>query len=146
MEELPDSYFGTVTKDKWGGVAMPFVSVFDHSLSNAQRSDRTESRTSTTIGSAVAVLIAAASLVGPRPSHAQEAVEGEQTTPRGPVEQIVVTGSRIGRADGFEAPTPVTVLGETELRSFASSNIADSINSLPVFAGSMTPGSAVANG
>jgi len=122
---------------------MPFSNLLDHCLAQTQRSDRTESGTSTTLGSAIAVLIAAASFAGP--SHAQQATSGEQTTQRATVEQIIVTGSRIGRADGFEAPTPVTVLGDAELRTFASPNIADAVNSLPAFAGSMTPGSTTAN-
>jgi outer membrane receptor protein involved in Fe transport len=51
------------------------------------------------------------------------------------VEQIVVTGSRIVR-DGYEAPTPTTVLGVEELQRKAPVNIADQINQLPALAGS----------
>src|SRR5690606_31275212 len=91
--------------------------------------------------SAAALLTAMALAAGMQPTYAQDA---DSEAGRN-LEQIIVSGSRIGRADGFEAPTPVTVMGEAELRSFASPNIADSINSLPVFAGSMTPGSSVAN-
>lgn len=123
---------------------MIFTNVFYRSLASAEQSDRIEFKAPTTI-STVALLVAAASLAGPQPSYAQETNADQQTTQRDTLEQIVVTGSRIGRIDGFEAPTPVTVLGDAELRSFASSNIADSVNSLPVFAGSMTPGSTVAN-
>ncbi|WP_116812716.1 TonB-dependent receptor plug domain-containing protein [Steroidobacter cummioxidans] len=107
----------TVTPDSWPGFKAP------------------------TIGATA--LLAAMALMAPQFSYAQDAAD--QSTPSSSLEQIVVTGSRIGRVDGFEAPTPVTVMGEAELRSFASPNIADSINSMPVFAGSMTPGSSVAN-
>lgn len=115
---------------------MPFSNVSSYSLPNTGQGYIVRSRATTPIGSAVALLIAAASLAGPQSSYAQETTS---------VEQVIVTGSRIGRADGFEAPTPVTVVGEADLRTFASPNIADAVNSLPAFAGSMTPGSTVAN-
>ncbi|MBB5732076.1 outer membrane receptor protein involved in Fe transport [Altererythrobacter atlanticus] len=51
---------------------------------------------------------------------------------------IVVTGSRIVR-DGYEAPTPTTVLGAEEILTNAPNNIADLVNRLPALAGSATP-------
>ncbi len=51
------------------------------------------------------------------------------------LEAVVVTGSRIVR-DGYEAPTPTTVLGVEELQRKAPVNIADQINQLPALAGS----------
>lgn len=59
----------------------------------------------------------------------------------GVAEEIVVTGSRIVR-DGYEAPTPVSVLGADELMARAPQNIADAVNALPSFANSRTPHSA----
>lgn len=53
-------------------------------------------------------------------------------------DDIVVTGSRIVR-DGYEAPTPVTVLGQAEIQASAPTNIADLVNQLPSVAGSTTP-------
>src|ERR1700749_3911913 len=47
-------------------------------------------------------------------------------------EQVVVTGSRVAR-DGFQAPTPVTVLGADFLNAKADVNIADSVTQLPQF-------------
>lgn len=55
------------------------------------------------------------------------------------LEAITVTGSRIARADGYEAPTPVSVLGVEDLNKMATTTIADSVNRLPAFAGSQTP-------
>ena len=49
---------------------------------------------------------------------------------------IVVTGSRIS-ASGFNAPTPVTVASSEKLREAAPGNLADGLNQLPVFAGSI---------
>ncbi len=73
-----------------------------------------------------------------------------QTAPAGQsaqapaVEEIVVTGSRVIR-DGYEAPTPVSVMSAEMLNAFADTNIADSVNKLPAFSGSVTPRSATAN-
>ncbi|WP_375249312.1 TonB-dependent receptor plug domain-containing protein [Sphingomonas sp.] len=52
---------------------------------------------------------------------------------------VVVTGTRIIR-DGFQAPTPLTVLTQEEIRnSSPSNNIADFVNQLPALAGSTRP-------
>ena len=55
------------------------------------------------------------------------------------LEAITVTGSRIARADGYEAPTPVSVLGADDLNKMATTTIADSVNRLPAFTNSQTP-------
>ncbi len=53
--------------------------------------------------------------------------------------QIVVTGSRIVR-NGFQAPTPLTVLTQEEIQnSSPSNNIADFVNQQPQLAGSTRP-------
>jgi len=54
------------------------------------------------------------------------------------LDEVVVTGSRIVR-DGYEAPTPLTVISTAVLEAAATSNIADQLNTMPVFAGSLTP-------
>jgi outer membrane receptor protein involved in Fe transport len=53
------------------------------------------------------------------------------------LEEVVVTGSRIAR-DGYDAPTPVNVLGAAEIAATAPANIADFVNTLPSVAGSTT--------
>jgi len=53
-------------------------------------------------------------------------------------EEIVVTGSRVVR-DGYEAPTPVSVLGAEELNAMNAVNVADAVNALPAFSGSQNP-------
>jgi iron complex outermembrane receptor protein len=123
---------------------MPFSNVFDYDRPITEQSDPARFKASPTIRAAM-MLAAAALLTGPLPGYAQEVSSDQQMAQRGPVEQIVVTGSRIGRADGFEAPTPVSVLSATDLQSFASDNIADAINTMPAFAGSATPGSSIQN-
>ncbi|MET0281881.1 MAG: TonB-dependent receptor [Steroidobacteraceae bacterium] len=54
------------------------------------------------------------------------------------LEEVVVSGSRVVR-DGYQAPTPVSVVTAEELQSFASTNVADALNTLPAIAGSLTP-------
>ncbi len=54
------------------------------------------------------------------------------------VEAVVVTGSHIVR-DGYEAPTPVTVLGKDTLDAMGKINIADAVNQLPQLMSSITP-------
>ena len=51
---------------------------------------------------------------------------------------IYVTGSRIQR-DGAEAPTPLTVIGAELLEQRASTNVADTLNELPLFRPLVTP-------
>ncbi len=49
-----------------------------------------------------------------------------------------MTGSRIVR-DGFQAPTPLTVVGSEELQASGTPNVADYVNTIPAFAGSRMP-------
>ena len=53
-------------------------------------------------------------------------------------EEIVVTGSRIVR-DGYEAPTPMTVLDASVFQQQATSSIADALSQVPAFAGNIRP-------
>ena len=75
-----------------------------------------------------------AAILGASSAHAADA----QTAQAPQVEEIVVTGSRVVR-DGYEAPTPVSVVGIETLQNAATSNLADSINQLPTLQGSSTP-------
>jgi len=55
------------------------------------------------------------------------------------VQEVTVTGSRIQRADGFSAPTPVTVVGADRLEQRAIANVGDALNELPSFRASTNP-------
>ena len=79
---------------------------------------------------AVAAILAA----GSAPAYAADAQAAQ--TPA--VEEVVITGSRIVR-DGYEAPTPVSVVTVEQLQTSATSNIADYVNTLPSISGSTTP-------
>src|SRR5688572_17318429 len=55
------------------------------------------------------------------------------------VDEIVVTGTRIIR-DGYQAPTPLTVItAEALAAGTATANLADTLNTMPVFANSTSP-------
>ncbi len=55
------------------------------------------------------------------------------------LEEVTVTGTRIVR-DGYEAPTPLTVIGIDDLQTQSSTgNVADTLNMQPVFQVSQTP-------
>ncbi len=71
-----------------------------------------------------------------------QAQQAQSTAPA--VDEIVVTGTRVVR-DGYEAPTPVSVIGIEQLDNQATANLADSINQLPTLLGSSTPQGSVAN-
>lgn len=80
------------------------------------------------------VLVLTASLV------AATAVAQEQTD-TAPSDDVLgavtVTGSRIVR-DGYEAPTPVTVIGVEQIQQAPQQHISDFVNRLPAFGGGMS--------
>ena len=61
------------------------------------------------------------------------------TADSGTLQEIQVTGSRISNISSFGAPTPVTALGAEELVNSTPTTIADALNKLPQFNGSVTP-------
>ena len=81
--------------------------------------------------------LATASLAALVQGHAQ-AQTPAQTAQAAPVEEIVVTGTRVQR-DGYEAPTPLTVVGVEQIEAAAPTNIAEFVQSMPQIAGSATP-------
>ena len=87
--------------------------------------------------------VSAAAIFAMTAPHAAYAQAPAQTAQTPNVEEIVVTGTRIIR-DGYEAPTPLSVLGSTEIEAAAPANIADFVNQLPSLAGSSTPRSTTA--
>ncbi len=82
------------------------------------------------IGFSAMAMASAASAQGTAVA-AQTAEEGERA--------IVVTGTRVIR-DGYQAPTPLTVLNTEEIQnSSPSNNVADFVNQMPSLAGSTRP-------
>ncbi len=88
--------------------------------------------------------LAAASMIALLAAMPVTAIAADAQQAQGsPVEEIVITGSRIIR-DGYEAPTPLTVIDSAALaQQQTTSNIAETINTMPVFAGGMTPSQGV---
>lgn len=85
------------------------------------------------------VAMTAIALVHSAPALAQEATAAPDSVEAAPVDQIVVTGSRVTR-DGFEAPTPVMVLTQEDIQnSSPTNNIADFVNQMPALAASIRP-------
>jgi len=74
------------------------------------------------------------------PASAQEQVAQAAAA----VDEIVVTGSRIVR-DGYEAPTPTTVLSAEQFQQQAQPNVIDYLTTLPAFAGNYTPQTSTQN-
>lgn len=78
----------------------------------------------------------------PAPVTPAPAARAAETTAA--TEEITVTGSRITR-DGFDQPTPVTVIGTADIQAAAPANIADFVNQIPSVAGSVTPANSQRN-
>ncbi|WP_423603622.1 TonB-dependent receptor plug domain-containing protein [Sphingomonas sp. MS122] len=89
-----------------------------------------------------AVILAVSLIAGA--AHAQtapvETAEPEQPAEPEAGPEITVTGSRIVR-DGYDAPTPVSVISTKELKAEAPANISDFVNTLPAVRGSGTAAS-----
>ncbi len=78
-------------------------------------------------GSAIALGIALAFSAPAAAQTAPQQAQAEENTG-----EIVITGSRISTA-GFDAPTPTTVIGATELQQAGRTDIAASLADLPQF-------------
>jgi len=74
------------------------------------------------------------------PVMAQDAAPAPAADAEEQIEAITITGTRIAR-DGYDAPTPVSVLGVQEMQAQAAPNVADFVNQIPAIAGSSTPSS-----
>jgi outer membrane receptor protein involved in Fe transport len=82
-------------------------------------------------------VLAGLAVSGPAAAQAQEAPA--QPAAGSDNDEILVTGSRI-RRDGFQNPTPLTVLTQEDIQNTSpTNNIADFVNQLPQLAGSTKP-------
>ena len=88
-----------------------------------------------------ALALAAYSFAGPQLAYGAEAAPPSDQSAQSELEEIVITGSRIVR-EGYEAPTPLSVIDTATLERAPASNIAEYVNTLPVFAGSQQPNTA----
>jgi len=86
-------------------------------------------------------LVLSAGLYG-LPALAQNATQSAAAVADAEVDEITVTGSRI-RVEGYEAPTPVTVVGLEALERDARPDIGDVLRQLPAFGSSSGPSNSV---
>ena len=100
-------------------------------MSNITSRPSLRSAISKCLGTALAC-VSLVALNVPVDAHAQETSMAE-----GPIDSVTVTGTRIAR-DGYDAPTPVSVLGAEEIQTSGSANVADFVNTLPSVLGSAT--------
>ena len=82
----------------------------------------------------VSALAMVSSMVAAHGASAQTPAAPAQNAQAPAVEEIVVTGSRV-ISNGYEAPTPVTVMGEAAIAQANQPNIADFVGQLPAFGG-----------
>lgn len=72
-------------------------------------------------------------------AFAQDAPAAQASEPEPDVTQeITVTGTRIQR-DGYQAPTPLTMINAEDMEATAPANVADYVNDIPSLVGSVTP-------
>ncbi len=100
------------------------------------------SRKSYYYGTTASTVIAMTLLSG-QALAAQQAPAGQSSaTEPSSVEEVVVTGSRIVR-EGYEAPTPLTVVGVEQLQQSADSNLLNILNTMPAVTGAATAQSGI---
>ena len=109
----------------------------------ARLSSQLLARALSTSALSTAVLVAGLSAVGIDRAHAAQQ-STSQAAEEATTEEIVVTGSRIVR-EGYEAPTPMTVIGAEVLATNAEANIAQYLVTIPALVGSGTTGNRVAS-
>jgi iron complex outermembrane recepter protein len=61
---------------------------------------------------------------------------GQSAEPKS-IEEITVTSSRVVR-DGFQAPTPTTVIGAADIQNAAQINVFNYLSQLPALAGNVS--------
>src|SRR5262245_37133801 len=88
----------------------------------------------------VRAALGVACVLSGRYAFAGEPAEASSMDPGFVVEEVTVTGSRIEQG-GFQAPTPVSVVDSALIESRGASNLANVINEMPAFTGTITPAS-----
>lgn len=84
-------------------------------------------------------LVSLSAVLAAAPAIAQDADDAGAAGASEASQPIVVTGSRI--VSGFDAPTPVQVVGAERLEQRAASNIGEALNEIPAFRSTETPAS-----
>lgn len=84
-----------------------------------------------------AALLLTGVIAGGSTAHAQapQTQQAQQSQQAAPLEEVTVTATRVVR-DGYEAPTPITVISVEQIEAAAMSTVSDFVNQLPAVAGS----------
>jgi len=90
-------------------------------------------------GMLLRALMSTAALLAPLSANSAFAQEDTQ------VEEVVVTSSRIVR-EGYNAPTPLSVIGQEQIETNAGANLATFVTTLPAFVGSASARSSTVTG
>ena len=99
----------------------------------SRRSSRFSSMRLQALTTVSAVALATGALISSHAAYAAESQSSESET-----QEIVVTGSRIVR-EGYEAPTPLAIVGTEEIENQAAGNVAAYLATLTVFQGNQLP-------
>ena len=99
---------------------------------------RTVSRSFNThiLSTASAIALLTATLAAPYAAQAQNTAPAQSA--QEDLGEVIVTGSRIIR-EGYEAPTPLSVVDSAAISASATPNVAEFVNTMPVFSGSAAP-------
>ena len=89
------------------------------------------------VGCAVGILLPLSSFGQAQTPPPAASTAGDGATD---ITEVVVTGSRIQR-NGFEAPTPVSVVGADRADELGTTNLGQLMNQLPSFRATQTPAS-----
>jgi outer membrane receptor protein involved in Fe transport len=106
----------------------------------ARIAPRATARKQVFVTTSVAAIVAASFAAGSAFAQQAPAPQAAQA----PTEEIVVTGTRVVR-DGYEAPTPLTVVGVEQVQQAATNNTIDYLTTLPSMAGNYTPQNSTQN-
>ena len=90
--------------------------------------------------SLVRAALGVACVLGGPAAFAQDSSAANTADPGETLVELTVTASRIEHS-GFEAPTPVSVLDAVVVEQRGATNIANIINEIPAFTGTLTPSS-----
>ena len=91
-----------------------------------------------TLSTVSALALATAAMSAPYAAYAAEQNAAAAQAAEEDLGEVVVTGSRIIR-EGYEAPTPLSVVDVAAIQASATQNIAEFVNTMPVFSGSASP-------
>jgi len=125
------------------GISLVTAATFSSALAYGQNADNHPAGEAAAKGPLLAQagspLLAQAAGAPPPP---QEEPNGESG---GTLQEVTVTGSRIARTDGFQAPTPVAVMDSDILKQMATTTIAQSLTRMPQFSSNLSSSSLSSN-